>query len=537
MSSDKLNTQHPDYTASVQRWARGRDAYAGGDAVKAKGTAYLPPLESMDVEHGDYDGYKAYVKRAVWYGATARTVDGLAGAVFQKPAEWTGVSQKEQDQLEDVTLDGVDADLFMLLATRNVFLTGRSGILVDVAGENGAGRPYWSEYYAENILNWYVDRINGVPVLTLVVLQEMARKNPDNPFDTEVVPQLRILTLEGGVYVQTTYRQVDGSSEKWQQTDRIVPMRRGTPLSFIPFYFIGATNTTPEVEKPPLIDLIDMNYSHYRTSADLEHGLHFVGTPQLVLVGGLNQKGEPVKFGSGRALLLPKGSDAKILQADGNLMGALEKAEERKRKLMATLGARMLEDAPIVERDTATAVALRHSGEHATVRTVSHAVERGFTNVLRCHLWWLGSAALPADGNAAVVLNKDFLATKMNPNELRELVAALQAEAISHETFWLNLERGGIARPDTSSEEELEQIEEEAPEDASMPNEQDPNAAPGGEVSTEGNPYRIEKRNGKFMVVKAATGEVVAGGDHGTDEAKAKRHRAALEKAAAKEKV
>jgi len=524
MSSD-LQTQHPEYSASIDRWTRCRDAYAGGDVVKSKKSRYLPPLESMDLD-ADYDAYASYLKRSIWYGATGRTVDGLAGAVFQKAPEWVGVGKREQeDQLHDVTLDGVSADLFMLLATRNVILTGRSCILVDVASDAGAGRPYWVEYNAEQVLNWDVQRVKGAPVLAMVSILEDARKDPDDPFNVETVPQLRILSLENGIYHQRVYKDSEGKSgpKRWTLEQDIVPMRRGTPLDFIPFYFLGSTTVQPPVEKPPVLDLVDMNYSHYRTTADLEHGLHFVGTPQLILIGGLNQKGEPVKFGSGRALLLPKGSDAKILQADGNLMGALENAEARKRKLMATLGARLLEDAPTVERDTATAVLARHAGEYSTLRTVAGSVERGFTSILRTHLWWLGSAALPSDGKASVILNKDYGATKMNPNELRELVAALQAEAISHETFWANLERGGLARPDTTSGQEREQIEEEQPEDMGLPN-AGPDVSAGG---TSG--YKVENRSGTWVVLDA-TGKVVPGGSHGSDEAKAKRHRATLEK-------
>src|ERR1051326_3147997 len=93
---------HPDDEAALPRWRRCRDAYAGTDAIKkavmqsARANAgqptvvngqrtsrlapiYLPMLDGQDLAQ-----YAAYVERALWYGATKRTVQGLTGAVFRK---------------------------------------------------------------------------------------------------------------------------------------------------------------------------------------------------------------------------------------------------------------------------------------------------------------------------------------------------------------------------------------------------------------------------------------------------------------------
>lgn len=526
--SVRIDTKHPQYLKHVDQWTRARDAYAGGDEVRGKGALYLPPLASMDVQTQDgQDLYSAYLKRALWYNATSRTVDGLSGAVFMKAPEWEGVTGKMEDQLRDVTLTAVPAELFMLLACREVLTTGRAGVLVDMS-EDG-GQPYWVTHHAENIINWDVTYDGGVPRLSLVVIKQQTRKEPDNPFNTEVEVTYKVLALDRdtGFYVQRKFKETGQGTARFEQDgEDVFPMRRGKRLEFIPWTWLGPVTVESRVQRPPLLDLVDVNFSHYRTTADLEHGLHYVGTPQLVLIGALNNRGAPVKFGSGRAILLPKESDAKILQADGNMMGALENAEQRKRNLMATLGARLLEATPDVQ-ETATAVAARHSGDHATLRTVAMAQEQGFSDVLRTHLWWQGTEADPNDIDASVSLNKDYLAARMTPAELRELTAALQAEAISHETYWAELARGGIARPDVTSEEELEQIEKEAPPESTMPN------VPGEPApGDQGNPYRIENRGGSWVVVKADTGQVVPGGSHGKDQAKAKRHRQALESAA-----
>ena len=122
-----INTTHPEYNARLKQWERCRDCTDGGDAVKGKGTLYLPKLREQD--NADYD---AYVNRALFYGATGRTVQGLVGAVFRKepavivPSRWEFVA-------EDVTTSGRALVDFARLVEEEVISVGRVGTLVDMA--------------------------------------------------------------------------------------------------------------------------------------------------------------------------------------------------------------------------------------------------------------------------------------------------------------------------------------------------------------------------------------------------------------------
>jgi hypothetical protein len=49
------------------------------------------------------------------------------------------------------------------------------------------------------------------------------------------------------------------------------------------------------------------------------------------------------------------------------------------------------------------------------------------------------------------------------------------------------------------------------------------------EVACVGNPYKLVRRGSDWCVVKAATGEIVPGGNHGGNKAKALAHFRALE--------
>jgi len=521
----KVDTRHPDYSAYLAKWVRTRDCYEGSDSVKGKGQLYLSPLDSHSTEADGAFRYTAYVRRALFYNATGRTVDGLAGSIFQK-TPYVEVPSSIEEHLHDLTLTGVTLELTALRATREILTTGRYGILVDMAD---AGRPYWVPYRAEDITNWWVERIGGDPTLTMVTLREQyAKQDPTDPFVSTLAVRYRVIQLIDGKCFQSTWER--DQAGLWLPKETVVLLRLGQPVPFIPFVFIGPTSTSSDVEKPPLLDLVDVNLSHYRTSADLEHGRHFTALPQpwIAGVGNPDETGS-VQIGSGGVWILEKGGEAGMLEFTGQGLRALETADSDKRKMMATLGARLLEEQGGAA-ETATAVMLRHAGEHATLRTVAQAVEQALGDALRIHAWWSPGSGLKNPGDADVVfeLNKDFFNIRMTAEELKSWVMALQAGSISHETFWSALTRGGVARPATS-EEEQKLIKETSDEIAPQPGAPVSLPPKGDQIVDQENPYSVVKRGGKYLVVKNATGKTVPGGDHGLDSKAAGRHLAALE--------
>ena len=69
-----VETLHPDYSRHEEKARRVRDAVEGSDAIKRRGTVYLP-----DPDPDDPDRYANYKMRALWLGVTKRTHDGHAG--------------------------------------------------------------------------------------------------------------------------------------------------------------------------------------------------------------------------------------------------------------------------------------------------------------------------------------------------------------------------------------------------------------------------------------------------------------------------
>jgi hypothetical protein len=110
-------------------------------------------------------------------------------------------------------------------------------------------------------------------VPSLVVLSEQAEVTTGDPFVEKSSERFRVLLLDEEGYYKVEIWS-DGR-DGYQITDEFFPTRRGERLAFIPFTFLGPVSIKPYVAKPPLLDLVDVNLSHYRTSADLEHGRHW----------------------------------------------------------------------------------------------------------------------------------------------------------------------------------------------------------------------------------------------------------------------
>lgn len=451
-----VDSKHLSYATSMAWWMRCRDANAGSDAIKAKRIEYLPRLSGQtDTE---YDGY---LKRALFYPATDRTVMGLTGMVTRR--EPTIISPDAiEPHLDDITLTGVTLPEFSQRMLTELLIVGRGGVLVDLpskATENA--RPYWVSWTTEQIINWRTGRgPNGEQRLTLLVLHEKVAADAQvDPFTETLIDQYRMLALVNNTYVVTLWRKA-ADNNTWISQPPVVPTRRGKPLDFIPFVFAGTRSIEPTIDKPPLLDLVDVNLSHYLSSADLEHGRHYTALPTPWITGFTDPTGTgaAMTIGSANAWTFTS-PEAKVgmLEFTGAGLKELVTALDSKERMMAMLGARMLEQQPRVQ-ETASAVILRQSGEQAVLATIAATLSSALSKALTWHTWWSGFELEKLDDQPLVTLNSDFVDATMNAQEVTALMGLWQAGAISYDTFYYNLQRGEWARPSITVEQEKEAI-------------------------------------------------------------------------------
>ena len=446
---------HPEYTKYFTQWRLMRDVVEGQDAVHGAGVRYLPRLGGQD--NDEYDSYKA---RAVFYGATGRTVDGLTGMIFRKPptVEDGGMG----DFIDDVTLDNDSLRSFAENITKEVMMVGRCGVLVEYPISNTEGliqaeaerlnmQPYFTKYKAEDVLNWRTERVDNKVVLSEVRLHEVIEVQTDE-FDYESVKQLRVLDLFDGLYRVRLYQEVKGDYELIAE---FFPIANGANMTFIPFVFFSAEGTQASAMKPPLVDLAYVNISHYQTTADLEHGAHFTGLPTAVITGFTKEdvdKGD-YTIGSARAWgFTNPDADAKFLEFTGQGLGALVERMESKQAQMASLGAQMLSGDTRRNESTETA-GMRHMGENSILANIAQSITEGLNTCLEYAGLWLGVEP------ATTELNRDFSPTPMTPQMLTALVSTWQTGVISMESLFENLKRGEVIRHDKEFDEEQDEIQ------------------------------------------------------------------------------
>lgn len=476
-----LDTPRTEYNLEIPRWQKCRDVMAGSDAVKARGVTYLDRLGGQTD-----DEYKAYQRRALFYNGCERTRSSLVGLVFAK-APVVDFPDDLKDHLDDVTLDDTNLEALASSVVEEILEVGRYGILVDMAPESSAEqRPYWVRYRAEDILNWSTVRLGGDMVLSLVVLREKTCTVDPATFVMTETERFRVLDLvdldTAPKYRVRLYKRADVAAGTAQTAKRelvqdgtdLFPHRDGTALDFIPFTFIGPTSLSSTIAKPPMIDMIEVNLSHYRSSADLEHGRHFTALPTPWVVGAPSE-GE-LRIGAGVAWTL-EGPNAKagMLEFTGQGLGALSTALEQKQEQMAQLGASIV-NTP-ASNETAEAVRAKQASAFATLSTIARTVSDGLTKCLRWHAWWLGKPDASLK-KIQIALNRTFISSTIDAQTIATLLTAVQAGKMSFETFYWNLQRGEMAQPEVEADTERERIAADEALDPQPDPVVDPNADP-----------------------------------------------------------
>lgn len=467
-----IDAQAQEYIDNLPLWEKVRDCVAGSANVKKRTETYLPQPSPSDKNPVRYS---AYLLRANFFNATARTLEGLIGAVWRKPGELK-LPSKLKYMEKDADGSGCSIEQCAKQTLSDVIQIGRAGLLVDfplvdgeipvtVLDEESLNlRASIIQYKAENIINWREIRSGAETILQFVVLKEsQQQQKSDSIFETESVTVYRVLALdEQGNYYQEEYiASIAGESGKSaglkQKTERSYPkFADGSSIKRIPFIFIGSKDLKPTVDKSPLLDIAEINLSHYRNSADFEEMTFMIGQPTLVITGltpnWIDQqwKNQPVKVGARSSIELPQGANAVFAQISESQIGKV--AMDQKEQQMIAIGARLIWANP-AGVEAAETIALRHSGEAGILANITDNVEEGYRSALMISALFMG--ANPEE--VVFELNKDFFAKQMTPDEARAWSEMWQKGVFSLSDLRLLLRKGELI----SEEKTDEQIDEE----------------------------------------------------------------------------
>ena len=426
-----INSQHPKYVKFASKWQRCRDAYDGQDAIKARGVAYLPRLSKQTQQD-----YQAYKERALFFSITDKTIGALVGMTMLRTPVIVMPDNMSPYYLDD---QGVQFYELLAVSVSENLLMGRIGILVDRPADGGNPLPL--QYTTESIINWDTND-KGEPVF--VMLTETVLKEGADRYQKKEELQYRELKLENGVYTQQVY-----DSRMQPVGPPIIPTNLGLTMDYIPFYVVTPYGIGFDVDKPPMLDLVDINISHYRTSADLEHGRHFTALPTPVISGG--DTTSELRVGSQTAWILPDpNARAMYLEFTGQGLQSLEKALAEKQGQLASMSARMIDNSKRGSEAPDT-VRLRYASETASLTMVVRATEAVFMKVYQTIAVMTGE-----DPNQVKIqLNKELMDVRMTGTELLNMVKSYIEGGMSAETLVFNMRRGDIMAIDRSDDEEI----------------------------------------------------------------------------------
>lgn len=449
-----VDSKHPQYEKFIPLHSRCRDAFEGEPQVKSKTTLYLPALSGLTASSPKY---LAYLARAMFFSATRRTVEGLAGVVDRKPPTITITDGLPW--AEDIDGTGISLHSFANQIVNEAVLIGWQGILID--RRDDYEYPYPTQYLAEQIINWHYEGAE----LQMVMLSETVEEKT-NDYEVVQVEQWRELVLIEGMYTVKLHRKKKVSSGKaddnFETISVEVPHIRGESFSTIPFVFVSTDN---KLENPPLMDMVEVNFHHYKNSADYEHGLHFTGLP-TPWISGLNavvdDNGDnvPVELGSETCLLIadPAGS-AGFMEFTGQGLTALESAMNTKKQEMAALGARLLQNDKKAAEAAETA-RINKSGDSNVIASIVTGSERALNTMLSIMSVW---QVVTPDGNT-IELNRDFVDEGLSAQDLTAIVSAVQGGTMSLETAVYNHKKNDMMADDRTIDEEINAIKSAAPD-------------------------------------------------------------------------
>ena len=483
------------YREQAPRWQICRDLMLGTETIRDKPDIYL--VRGAAELDGEFD---VRSRRAECFPMFKETIKGMTGLVFRKdPILEDDVPPQLRDLWENIDGAGTHGAVFTRQVFEDALQTGHAGILVDmptspapdralmIGEEQDLGmRPYWLHIKAEQIINWRTDVLNGVTILTLLVIKERAVA-PVGDFMTTIISRYRVYRrdLVTGAVSVSVYEFGDDTSMEYTELEQGV-LRN---VQAIPFALVYAgQRRAPLVSFPPLIDLAYTNISHWNVLSDHRTSLHAAGNPILVTIGreatvpdpnrqnfdassidvstpeGLaayrsmsdDDDGEVMVIGPSMGINLPVGGDAKYIEHQGHALAASQNELQEIEKRGAAQGLSLIRP-DTRGAETAEAKRLDHVQQDASLSRAARSMQDCTEQALE---YMAQFVALPSGGS--VRYNADFQDLVMDTTLFEALSKSTLAGQLSLPTFWQLLVAGNILPDDFDADSELAILESQS---------------------------------------------------------------------------
>lgn len=453
---------HNQYKKNKDKWQKIRDFYEGEEQVKSKGEIYLPILTK--------DDYKNYLYRAYFLGATAKSIDIFVAMLFRKELRYTRKDEKDFSDnqkaiLNNLNLKGDSIKTIAKEITTEVITLNRCGVLVDYqrVSENitnakmDNSRPYIITYKAESILNWNVKQINGKTLLSYIKLCEITNQN--NGSNSELLYINKTCTLNDDNQFEIKIEK-SNDNVQFEEVETIIPLMKGKPLNFIPFYFFDTGNNDWNVKQSIMLPLVNINQKHYLNGADNEWGLHLVGIPTPCIAGMKEAERKKFDFtiGPSKAWVFSN-SDTKafFLEFSGQGLIAYEKAMDKKENDMAKLGTRIIGSKKMVA-ETAKKAEIDNAAEESQLASIANNISEQLEKVIEFMFEWFQEPT-----KITIQINTDYIPQSLSPQYIQVMFQSLLSGKIDHQTYFNLLQKEELTMKGDTYDEMMDRISLEGP--------------------------------------------------------------------------
>ena len=382
----------------------------------------------------------------------------LAGMLTRKPVRLNDVADVIREQLFDVDLQGNDLNIWTYDTARKVIRYGHCGVLVD-APADANGRPYWVTYTPRDILGWRTELKDGEQKFTQLRLMEKVVE-PDGDYGEKIVEQVRLLT-PGAFEIHR--KNNDGDFQLFDEGT--------TSLSEIPFSVAYSNRINFMESRPPMEDIAELNLKAYQTQSDLDNQLHIAAVPMLAFYG-FPQTSEEVSAGPGEAIAFPADGRAEYIESKGTSFDSQFKRLDQLEHQINTLALAAVLGQKL-GAETAESKRIDRSQGDSTMQVVAQQMQDMIDNSLIFHAQYLGN-----NSAGSSFVNRDFLAARLDPQEIGSLLQLYTAGTITQETLLKQLHEGEVLGDEFDVEEELEATQQASLIEVDQPLEEEEESEP-----------------------------------------------------------
>ena len=447
-----------DVIAMMADWKAMASVTRGTNYIRDCSDEFLPQEPREDDE-----AYETRVDRSVLSPYTSRLIETAAGAILRKPiqiegdAYWMELSEN---------IDGIGSNIneYARRALVSSLTYGHSAVLVDYPAASGAKnlreeraegrRPYFCHIEAPQIWGWrQADYTQPGSPLTQIRIHEYATR-PLNDFGEEQVEQMRVI-YPGRYDLYTLGEDI----VEFSQTG-------GFSLDEIPVVPIYSNRRGMLRSQPPLLDIANLNITHYQRQADLIHALHIAAMPTLVLEGW-DDTTSTASMGVNYAIAMQPGNKAYYVQADATSFDAQMAELQSLEGQMSTLGVTKLFGQKFVA-ESAEAKRIDQAQSNSVLAIISQELESALNQAFALAGKYVGIEP------PTITVDRDFDYYRLIGQDVAVLSALNENGKLSNEMLLEVLRRGEILPDNIDMQEELDRIEQMEAEKPELPVVQQP---------------------------------------------------------------